>query len=138
MRNQALKRLWRRADATLMVMSAVAIASGCISTRWVPLAQAPPLGDTVQVRIGVPSDSTSPATGWMTLYHPRMEGDSVLVGMLVPNDTAMSQRTRVRATSALVGVRHRQEGRTAALWAVALLAVAGSVLFVNWANHYHL
>ena len=106
-----------------MALSVVAIASGCVTTQWVPLTQAPPEGDRFDLK--VQSDSTSTALRKMTLYYPRMEGDSVLVGMAVPYDTVMHPQVRIPASSALVRIRHVNTGRT-----LFLLAGVGIVTAV--------
>ncbi|MCG6987289.1 MAG: hypothetical protein LJF06_03735 [Gemmatimonadetes bacterium] len=96
------KRLVRRAYATLMAMAVVAIASGCATREWVPLTQAPPMGDKVWLKVEPPSDSASAGTRYMILYHARMEDDSVLVGTPVQDDTAMTQQERVQVARAFV------------------------------------
>lgn len=116
----AIKGLRRRAYGTVMTVSVVAIASGCTTTRWVPLTQAPPKGDRVRLKVESPSDSVTASTREMTLYYPRMEGDSVLVGTQLPGVTPQE---RVRAEGALVGVRHISGPRTMLLVA----GIAGGV-----------
>jgi len=119
------KRLVRRAYATLMAMAVVAIASGCATREWVPLTQAPPMGDKVWLKVEPPSDSASAGARYMILYHARMEDDSVLVGTPVQDDTAMTQQERVQVARAFV-VTEQPPGALAIMAVVlgAALAVA--------------
>ncbi len=115
-------RFGRRACATLTTLSAVAIAAGCATNRWVPLTRAPPNEYTERLRVAVPSDSTTPTARTMTLYNPRMEGDSVLAGRAAPTDTLV---TRVGAASALVEVSDVHVVPT-----LAVLAGIGAVIAI--------
>lgn len=119
-----VKRLGRHVYSTLTIVAAVAIASGCYTTRWVPVTQAPPQGvDPVLLRVYAPPDSASRTARLVTLYHARMEGDSVLMGRLAPYDTAASRLARVQAASTFVQVTHFDVYRTlGAVGAICLVA----------------
>ena len=125
-RIEAFKRLGRRAYATLMAMSVVAIAAGCATTQWVPVTQARPTGDGVRLRVEPPRDSASAGTRFVTLYHARMEDDSVLVGTPVPADTAMILQERIPAARASVAIEHPPGAAGTAL----PIFVLGAVVFL--------
>jgi hypothetical protein len=135
--NGPFKRLGRRAYATLMAMSVVAIAAGCATTQWVPVTQARPTGDGVRLRVLPPFDSASNGSRFVTLYHVRMEDDSVLVGTPLPADTTMVLQERIRAASAFVQTKQARHYSTLGKMAIGVgsaLAALAVVTLVIWAR----
>lgn len=127
-----LKRLGRHVYATLMAMSVVSIAAGCVTTQWVPVTQARPTGEEVRLRVQPPPDSASKGSRFETLYRAQMEDDSVLVGTPVPADTALLLQERIPAARAFVALEHANVAAGVIVAVLALGGIAVAVFLATW------